>query len=243
VTQVTLKLKPLPECVAWFGQGWKADNIGTVLDSFCKSQARPTCLDLINPATIQCVPSVRDFHGSPSWVLFCCYEGNRESVNWQANQFMDVSRSLEGRDTEVASVYASQNTIKHYHYHGSLESQVQAKVTFRANVLPSALADFCMFASGLSSGILLQAHAGNGIAVGLLRGDLTLDQAKAMLTPLLERAVAAQGNLVIARCPTEWKRELPIWGRPRGDWALMRRVKQAFDPRGVFNPGRFVDGM
>ena len=53
-------------------------------------------------------------------------------------------------------------------------------------------------------------------------------------------AVAAQGNLIVTRCPPAWKAALPVWGAPRDDAWLMRRVKDALDPRGLFNPGRFV---
>jgi glycolate oxidase FAD binding subunit len=69
---------------------------------------------------------------------------------------------------------------------------------------------------------------------------LTVERAQAILNPLAERARAAQGNLVLPRCPPGWKRALPVWGTPRGDLWLMRRVKDALDPRGLFNPGRFV---
>jgi FAD/FMN-containing dehydrogenase len=34
-----------------------------------------------------------------------------------------------------------------------------------------------------------------------------------------------------------------VWGLRRGDWALMRTVKQKLDPHGLFNPGRFVGGI
>jgi glycolate oxidase FAD binding subunit len=47
----------------------------------------------------------------------------------------------------------------------------------------------------------------------------------------------------LTRCPTEWKRSLPVWGLPRGDGFLMKRVKDRLDPGRVFNPGRFVDGI
>jgi FAD/FMN-containing dehydrogenase len=40
-----------------------------------------------------------------------------------------------------------------------------------------------------------------------------------------------------------WKRQLPVWGRERGDLWLMRRVKEQLDPRHLFNPGRFVGGI
>ena len=89
----------------------------------------------------------------------------------------------------------------------------------------------------------IHAHAGSGIVRGHLGGDLTLARTQEMLKGLQEAASAAQGNLILPRCPTEWKRSLPVWGRTRGDAALMREVKSKFDPKGLFNPGRFVDGI
>jgi glycolate oxidase FAD binding subunit len=67
---------------------------------------------------------------------------------------------------------------------------------------------------------------------------LTAERAAAMLKGLLTTATAAHGNLIVLRCPTAWKAALPVWGAPRGDAWLTRRVKDALDPRGLFNPGR-----
>jgi glycolate oxidase FAD binding subunit len=78
---------------------------------------------------------------------------------------------------------------------------------------------------------------------GHFSGDLTLERLQEMLKGLQDAAEAAQGNLILPRCPPEWKRSLPVWGRPRDDAWLMREVKAKFDPRGLFNPGRFIDGI
>ena len=48
------------------------------------------------------------------------------------------------------------------------------------------------------------------------------------------------GSLIVPRCPTAWKETLRVWGDPRGDWPVGARVKEALDPAGVLNPGRFV---
>ena len=52
-----------------------------------------------------------------------------------------------------------------------------------------------------------------------------------------------QSHFAIPRCPTALKRDVNIWGSPGPDVRLMRRVKAAFDPHGIFAPGRFLSGM
>src|SRR5262249_3279776 len=126
----------------------------------------------------------------------------------------------------------------------TLEPDARASLLrFKANLLPRAVAEFLYRAVGFSPKVGLRCHAGNGIVIGDVNGDLTLEQMKPMLTTLLDAATAAQGNVVLLRCPPAWKRELPVWGRPRGDAWLMRTVKEKLDPRRMFNPGRFVDGI
>jgi FAD/FMN-containing dehydrogenase len=51
------------------------------------------------------------------------------------------------------------------------------------------------------------------------------------------------GALVLEQAPVELKREAGVWGDTRGDFALMRRLKDELDPKGVLNPGRFVGGI
>ena len=116
-------------------------------------------------------------------------------------------------------------------------------MTFKANLLPRATATFCQQAARLLEGPRLLAHAGNGIVIGHVDGDVTLDRAGTMLRSLQEAATAVQGNVVVVRCPAAWKAELPVWGTPRGDVSLMRAIKEKLDPRRLFNPGRFVDGL
>jgi glycolate oxidase FAD binding subunit len=56
-------------------------------------------------------------------------------------------------------------------------------------------------------------------------------------------AVKDGGNLIVERCPTDWKERLRVWGEPRADWSLAERVKQTLDPRAAMNPGRFVGSI
>jgi glycolate oxidase FAD binding subunit len=117
-----------------------------------------------------------------------------------------------------------------------------AGLSFKAGVLPSQAAAFCVHVEQLAPDVRLRAHAANGMVHGHVP-ELTRERAAALLEQLRECAAAANGHVVVTRCPLAWKDAAFVWGPPRGDWALMRTVKEKLDPRRLFNPGRFVDGL
>ncbi len=54
---------------------------------------------------------------------------------------------------------------------------------------------------------------------------------------------APWGRSVLLWCPPELKNEINVWGEPAGDFALMQKLKNVFDPSGILSPGRFVGGI
>jgi len=46
--------------------------------------------------------------------------------------------------------------------------------------------------------------------------------------------------VVVERCPLGVKQQIDVWGDSFDGMAIMRRIKQQFDPQGILNPGRFV---
>lgn len=60
---------------------------------------------------------------------------------------------------------------------------------------------------------------------------------------LREIATAMGGSLVILRCPPEMKRKIDTWGTAGNGLGLMRKLKEALDPKGTLSTGRFVGGM
>ncbi|OLC27138.1 MAG: hypothetical protein AUG06_06130 [Actinobacteria bacterium 13_1_20CM_2_65_11] len=53
-------------------------------------------------------------------------------------------------------------------------------------------------------------------------------------------ATAAGGSLVLMAGPSEFRHDAGAWGTPPATLHLMRRLRSAFDPNQVINPGRFV---
>ena len=63
------------------------------------------------------------------------------------------------------------------------------------------------------------------------------------ITSLRNRLGPLQGRLTIESGPIELKRAANVWG-PAGPGArLMHSIKEQFDPQGILNPGRYVDGI
>jgi len=54
---------------------------------------------------------------------------------------------------------------------------------------------------------------------------------------------ARGGSLVVERAVPAVKQAVDVWGEPGPALALMRGVKAALDPAGVFAIGRFVGGI
>ena len=87
--------------------------------------------------------------------------------------------------------------------------------------------------------------AGNGIFRAAAEGSVSPESwAREIIAPLRETLAAEGGSLVVERAPLGLKRAADVWGPvPETAFAVMKRLKAEFDPRGTLNPGRFVGGL
>jgi glycolate oxidase FAD binding subunit len=240
ISQVTLKLRPLPESKALVTFGCEPAALDRLLDRLHASRTRPVCLDVLNRAAARAVVRASGLQlPEAAWVVAIGFEDNSDAVSWQIRQLLQElpPGDIEGMEARAG---AASDAL----WAALVEAPARGdRLTFKANLLSHAVAAFCRQADTLPETLRLHAHAGSGIVHGHLDGDLTLPRASAMLKELTDVAVRAEGNLVLPRCPVAWKRQLPVWGRERGEVWLMRQIKEKMDPHCVFNPGRFVAGI
>jgi glycolate oxidase FAD binding subunit len=92
----------------------------------------------------------------------------------------------------------------------------------------------------LPAGAGLVSHVGSGAT--WIRLDPASPSPEA-LAALRDLAVRHQGHVLHARAPRALKIDADVWYPAPGGLDLMRAVKQAFDPRGIMNPGRFAAAL
>jgi glycolate oxidase FAD binding subunit len=229
LTQLTLKVRPIPEAsvlvVATFaGPGELAD----VLDRLNTSATRPIAIELLNPGGARLA-------GLPveGWSLAIGFEDNAASVAWQVDRIRSELGTAAVSVREGADAEPLWSALT-----GFPAAAEVGPVSFTASLRSSAVVPFV---KDLDPGRwAIQAHAGNGIVRGHAIGPLDRDATGPEIDRLRALAGRDGGSLILARCPTDWKAALSVWGPPRPDWPMAERVKRALDPAGVMNPGRFV---
>ena len=82
------------------------------------------------------------------------------------------------------------------------------------------------------------------LGVGVVRFALLLEATPRSVPELIlrlrEAAESFGGVLVVERCPLAIKEGVDVWGKPGDDFAVMRKIKKAWDPSGVLSPGRLL---
>jgi glycolate oxidase FAD binding subunit len=113
----------------------------------------------------------------------------------------------------------------------------------RIGTVPSRLA--ATFAEARSA--LGTAAVAGCAGLGALRARIETTDVTAMARGIerLRGFVApVDGGVVVERAPRALREAVDPWGPvPPPALAVMRAIKQEFDPSGVLNPGRFVGGL
>jgi glycolate oxidase FAD binding subunit len=156
--------------------------------------------------------------------------GSAASVEWQGEA---VRAAVMEAGLELAGVDLGEENVRGFG--AAPAGTVGFRVTARPTELPELLEALGPLAARLSANVPV------GVVEGILAPALMEEGPR--MVPVVERALPKDAHLTWTRVPAEWKYHMDVWGPARPDHSLMRGVKQAFDPRGAFSPGRFLGGL
>lgn len=180
-------------------------------------------------------------------------EGEWGLLVWAAGGRSGVERSLGeletlcGAGARAQKRFAAGESESLWRELRNLLRPEQGEIATRASVLPSdaprLMESFREAASGAGLSISSAAHLSAGLvhsrwhtpegAVSAEMGGESIAQAEAIVQEL-------GGCFGVEEAPVPIKERIDVWGPRRGDFELMRRLKEQFDPRGTLSPGRFL---
>lgn len=253
IVEATFKLAPAPRARAtMIGAFMKLEEAMAAAEAVRASWCRPLALDLVNKsaydlaATRAGVPTLSD----RSYMLAADLGGGTAAVQRQQNDIHRIVVDGGGKSLLVDESSASQAFWQALIDTGRRE-QFPASMVTRCSVLFSQVIPQLHGHEAMAEGGRLEAGIDVHLASGTVRcfwwGEqrgvasptLLADTARTLRTA----AGHVNGSFVIESCPVFMKGKLDVWGPMGQDLAIMKRLKELFDPARTLNPGRFVGGI
>jgi len=234
VTQVTLKLKPIPEASALVCAGFaNLSDREAAVAGLLTSQTRPIAIDSLNAAAVEGIGNrlrVGIPVGGPA--LIVGFEGTQHETDWQTVTLLNELAAFR-----PLGLHVNRNVDGGPLWSALTEFAVPGDefLFFEARLLPSKISQFEEAASVLP--IEIVARAGNGTLFGKLAGPIA-DRAEVdnKVAELATFIAQSRGTFAILRGSPAGAHQAPAPPRETGAAALMRRLKSAFDPENLLNP-------
>jgi glycolate oxidase FAD binding subunit len=247
ITQLALKLKPIPDTSATVVAA--CADVATaeiLLDRLANLPATPVAVDyLVGPGwqvpTASRTQQAEISRTTPHLVIRV--EGTEPETKWLSDQIQTALHQGGGMSVaeltpaDASKLFEQQNEFSD---RGTSETSDDSPLVLKISVPPSAVTNIVAQLLKFDPECAIQAHAASGIVVARLTRFSHSDVTPTLVGKFRPAVIALGGSLVVVLTTLDGLTPHLVWGGRTAATVLLERIKQKFDPRDILNPGRFV---
>jgi glycolate oxidase FAD binding subunit len=246
ITQLALKVKPLPEhSAAVVASCHELAVAEAILARLVHLDATPTAIDLLvgNAWQEAAGGSPETRPQPPAATLVVRVEGTAAEIRWMAEH---VQYEFWQGGAVAAQHLAEQDAQRlwlrqvEFADRGAADEHDNSPLVLKISVPPSAVIATIAELRARDPSCTIQAHAASGIVVARFAKFAAADVSTVLVGKLRPSAVRRGGSLVVLASQIEGLTPHILWGGRSDATVLMERIKEQFDPHGILNPNRFV---
>ncbi len=251
--EMTFKLLPLAEKESTLGLSFAvlegADGFARELRS---SQLIPSSIEILNGLAVQKMGYSMSMPPNGNYLVAVGMEGVAESIDRQVFEMSEMGKkhgALEAITLDAEKHQTFWVALRDLSLRLTEEDAnvISMKSNFLISKCGEVLGNYEKIARGLGIHCAFLSHAGNGILYSqVLPGKgfrSKIESFVELIEKLTAEAVKNGGGLVVESSPLSIKKKVDVWGPPRNDYPVVRRLKEQIDPAGILNVGRFAGGI
>jgi len=255
ITRINFRTFPLPRasrtCIATFRGPTGACQLR---DAIAKSVLRPQSVEILaatGGSTVELGRRAAVSFEHNAWSVVVSFAGDEQVLDRDRRELEALARGADRSALESFTELRAEpaaNVNRHIaDLPGAILERFPAAAIFKISALPTDLAALASEIQSIEIPWLVMMRGLGVTYLALLPPDRSegslgvLKRECARILSLLGKALWGRG--VLLWCPTELKSEINVWGAPSGDFPLMQKLKNVFDPSGILSPGRFVGGL
>jgi glycolate oxidase FAD binding subunit len=237
ISQVTLKVKPIPEASAFLACDVQSfEQAEKLLAALITSQTTPAAVELLSGPAWDDAAELGPLSRGAVTRLLVGLEGTRAEVHWMLEQLASEWQAL---GVQAYRTIPPETAPEVWRRLTEFPVEGDAPLVLKVNVRPSAVAGYMRLLQEVDAQCSIQAQAGNGV-LRVRMSQFTYETPKLLVARLQPAAIAAGGQAVVwSSAGGSGLTRQAMWGAPRDEFRVMQAVKQQFDPHGLLNPGRF----
>lgn len=256
IVEVTLRLYPQPEAVRAavvnFPSAVQAVNV--VMQAVQLGVPLARC-EFLDPSAIRAINAYSKLALRDAYTLFFEFHGSETAVAEQVESVQQLAAEQDGADFEWASRPEERSRLwnaRHDAYFAGLQMRPGARAISTDTCVPvsrlaESLQGACRLLEDSSFPSMIVGHVGDGNFHCLIMVD-TADPDELARAEELNHQIVALGLSLGGTCTGEHgiglhKMDFLEKEAGQAGVALMTRIKHAFDPEGLFNPGKMFRGL